>query len=809
MLKQAFDYCRVRETSQTNHHTALWWFNEVDEMRDSLDLQYLHGISMDPIRSAIALRLLTTGRLGEHLLKMNPENKGNFEQYPFSVGTPIIQNNYMRLNMANWQDQKTLVYDISHLAEYDYNHNNKITLSNNLITTIVPLQKNSSGVVGFIDSMSDDFNSLWQENNQQLIINVKQAGWYLATMAECSGKNSGQVSLIVDGKTQDAFSNSSALGESVIHTLSYWLEAGTHKFELLMSDKNDFAIDAFSVSAIDYVGEPNGTNQEFKSAGGFGGIDDVYKFKKGIDNQNMFPGGLASDGKQWPKIMDISFEAEVGMHALQIHLDGNGPLEFFLDNERVLITDIQKGQFPVFFGITKPGKHTFRIMTWGKKANVNFDALGIARIFDRGATQCIEEPVGYWANIIEEIKIPANEGQLNETRNYTMKNDAPWIEMELNRTITGNIDEVFTLMSLPGYTSLHVGKTIYNTSGKLKNIPDIMLLRDDTGVKPDIMLAIPEKGNIEDISFVSGKELRLRSGQNKDEVIKLVLFISDVLYSSKELYKHFQNIIQPHYEEQPLLSEVDKLQVSNKYKIPVMTIVPVAQDNKSPFYVLEESPKDGEKWWLVRGGQSALTKDSTYLRLYLQPKSSATIQSYGFINGIVKGGIGSQHILAINEVITAQSCKVNVFNVTPYVFAPSVVFKEEFSAVKVNGSNWSYYDGNAVYLPNKTGVYSIETFKKEKAPHLLRTQALVNKVEWKENKLIIDVEDPLWFPYGDMPYTIGISKEGYSIKSVSNGGEIISQESMRLKNKDDLQKMTENYEVVKLKTGQTEIVFSK
>jgi len=353
------------------------------------------------------------------------------------------------------------------------------------------------------------------------------------------------------------------------------------------------SLDALSVNPIDYIGEPDDSNVEFKSSEGYGGIGNVYKFQKGINNTEDFPGALGSDGKQWPKIIDISFEAEAGMYSLQLHIDGQGSAEFFLDDERILVTNIQKGQFPIFFGVSNPGKHTIRVMTWGKKANIIFDAVGFARIFDKGISQRIEEPAGYWARLFEEISIPTKAGQLIETRRYTMKNDAPWIEMELNRTITGRVENVLTLMSLPGYSSLTVGKTAYNSSTTLKTIPDAILLHDESGSKPDIVLAFMEKGKLEEISFISGKELRLISEQGKAEIIKLGLFISNVLYSSEELLQNYKTIIRPISSSTMLLHEGDKLKVVNKSKMPVMSVIPVAHKGQGPFYVLEKLPKDG------------------------------------------------------------------------------------------------------------------------------------------------------------------------------------------------------------------------
>jgi len=71
-------------------------------------------------------------------------------------------------------------------------------------------------------------------------------------------------------------------------------------------------------------------------------------------------------------------------------------------------------------------------------------------------------------------------------------------------------------------------------------------------------------------------------------------------------------------------------------------------------------------------GQTAYSKDATCVRSYVQPNSTVKIQKYGFINDKVKSGIGSQYIIAIRDDITDSVCTVNVLNVTPYIFAPSV-----------------------------------------------------------------------------------------------------------------------------------------
>ena len=179
------------------------------------------------------------------------------------------------------------------------------------------------------------------------------------------------------------------------------------------------------------------------------------------------------------------------------------------------------------------------------------------------------------------------------------------------------------------------------------------------------------------------------------------------------------------------------------------------------------------------------------------------------VNSIgVKGGIGSQYIIAIRDNVASHSCTVKVLNVTPYVFAPSVVFNNDFVSVKVNGEEWRYYEGNTVYLPSRKGIYRVETIAKGKrAPHILRTQAFVKEARWDSNTLTINIENPPWYNYKMPFYMVGIGVEGYSVESVSNGGEIIPFDKLRLKNKVDLEKMTKTGVVLKLKNGKAKVRF--
>jgi len=60
--------------------------------------------------------------------------------------------------------------------------------------------------------------------------------------------------------------------------------------------------------------------------------------------------------------MDITFEAKTGSHVFCLYVGGKGPVEFFLDGERIRVEylDMKDGQFgelPIFFSVARAGKH--------------------------------------------------------------------------------------------------------------------------------------------------------------------------------------------------------------------------------------------------------------------------------------------------------------------------------------------------------------------------------------------------------------------------------------------------------------------
>lgn len=842
LMKQAFDYCRVRVTSANNFHTALWWFNETEEMRDPGDRRYVYGLMLDPLRSAVALRLFVTGRFDERILKFNPDKIGGLEYYPFPRGTPIIQNNHLRLYFSSWQDQKTIVYDRSHLGHYDDNNPDKLTLSNVFLKTSVQGRKNSSGVIGFVDGSDSEFSKAWDGKESYDIGEVKVSsfprglgfpphlprkislrfqtakdGWYMLSVAQCPTKNKGKVSVVVNEVMIGEFATKTLLESSgtYIHIVPFKVHKGFNRIDLkLKSESKGFAFDAISLQEIKWIGVPDDTNREFRSSGGYREIGEVYDFYLGRDSTEEFPGGLEPKGDKWPRRVNISFDAKVGLYVFYFRLSGKGPLEFFLDGERILVETLQLengkfGDIPVFFGITEEGKHTISLMTW--MGQVEFDAVGVVRLFDESIVQCIEEPVGYLATIREGLNIPMPSGNVSEVRRYTLKDDALWVEVEINRRTTGKVGEVCSVIGCKGYTSLHVGKLVYKKAVQLEKVPEVLVLKDERSTRPDIVLTFIEKGNTKGISFFPESEIRIISDAASNEKLRYAMFVPEVLYGELG-YGQLMSLLDR--GEEFLDFDTGNIEVSNRLPLPMVRIIGLKGSKLGPFYVMERNSKNTEhSWWMFRGGQPAVSGDCTYVRVYLQGMDRVKIQRYGYIDGKVKGGVGSQYIIAIRDDIGVHSCTVEVLNVTPYVPAPSVVFKEKFTSVKLNGEEWRYYEGNTVYLPSRRGTYRIKTSRKEKkVPHILRTQASVKEIRWDGYRLVIDIGDPVWYKKKKCKpsfYMVGIALEGYSVINVSNEGKMIPFEKLRLKSEADLEKMRRTGAVLKLKTGKTEIVFRK
>jgi len=174
-----------------------------------------------------------------------------------------------------------------------------------------------------------------------------------------------------------------------------------------------------------------------------------------------------------------------------------------------------------------------------------------------------------------------------------------------------------------------------------------------------------------------------------------------------------------------------------------------------PYLVAESGT--GVRFWVGRGAQPA--GDHDLAKLYLRKNQDPRIQRYGYIHGIVKPGSGCQYALGIRDNIERRRCEVEVVKTGPFVFAPRIEWKQPFDTVRLDGTDWRYYDGNVVFPPNRPGRYVVEVSTTGRPrPHLTRTCLSVDGAAWNEatHTLQLTTRRPhRWHALlpSDMPYT--------------------------------------------------------
>lgn len=158
IVKQINDYCRPRKVEGNNLHTALWWFNDVDEMHAPIDEQYVHGASLDPLRSAIATRLFVTGQFNAHTAAMNPKGVGGLPERSHPRGTPMLHNNHLALYLPKWRQGGELVLDPRRLGEFHDRYDRQIRLTRRLLHVTCADATDEPDVLHAIESPGDDRN---------------------------------------------------------------------------------------------------------------------------------------------------------------------------------------------------------------------------------------------------------------------------------------------------------------------------------------------------------------------------------------------------------------------------------------------------------------------------------------------------------------------------------------------------------------------------------------------------------------------------------------------------------------------------
>lgn len=691
IMKQSYDFFRLRKGKQIPLESSIFWLGE-DDMTLPEDIrEYVYIVSQDPLKSAVTLRLGSTGKGGLHFHRQGrrsgkrllPPYKPN---YRHDAQTAIIQNNHLRVYRSAFRDRGELVWDIEGTAHFDEN-SLAVTLSKNFLSTE-------------LDGSQPEITHK----------NIRRA----SIADNCSDKFPKKINCRLRG------------------------EKSPHRFFIFDLDK---------------------------------------------DPQDTLPYAISREEVNLPAVLDLAFRESRGAYQLILRIRATEPLKLAVSIDshlystskncggglfaanlwmdepeqygRVATLHIGKKwkTYAIPFNLFHYDKHRIHLSVLSRKGKCEFDFV------DLSYTPILHNfPLygGHKAILSEEIEGRFRGTELKETRGYTVINDDRCLMVTIHRKLSRGKTGLKTAIDISNYGELVLdGKKVSRGAGKVP-APGLILLKDLTGLRPELAIVLQKKGKVSSLEW-NHEQVSLISKNVKSEKLELLYFIGDCDNGEKRLS------ISPKREITLKLTEGKPKTVINRRAFPVIKLAKIVTPGPGPYFVCEKG------WWTVRGAQPVTPGEEReryfqsfrewihadcrgkmpvrkisydYLKLYLHPHSSAKIQPYGYIKGIVRPGYGCQHTMAIKDV-KPGSCTVRVFNTTPYIFAPRVEFKEGFNEVKLNGKPWHYFDEQLVFLSQKPGVYHIEIFRKNRAvPHVSRTCANIETTYYENNILTLRVSRP-------------------------------------------------------------------
>jgi hypothetical protein len=370
--------------------------------------------------------------------------------------------------------------------------------------------------------------------------------------------------------------------------------------------------------------------------------------------------------------------------------------------------------------------------------------LGCDFLSTSGTVESVDSKViergGYRAVIQSESHLQVEQGQIKETRTYELTSDAPYLTVTIKDEVTNPETSLIHTLIGKGFDKLLAdGKAV--TASVTLTLPKIALLRDTSGFRPDVALLFLEAPKGASLDWKPGQSLTIK--RPAADPLRFALVVPTDLYNSEQLLLLAEELSQP---SPVLLWEDGPKKITNDSPLPVTQVVTLQGSDDRP-YLVEESG-----WWTFRGAQVSKQQQNTdYLKVYLQPRETASILPWDFISGVARHGWGCQYILALREVKATSDgavCKVKVLSETPMIFAPRIEFSFPIAEVKLNGKSWYYFDGQHVFLPQNRGQeYELKVVRgKPLSPHLSRTYVNVKSMAFSDNELTIKASAPPWRP---------------------------------------------------------------
>lgn len=408
-------------------------------------------------------------------------------------------------------------------------------------------------------------------------------------------------------------------------------------------------------------------------------------------------------------------------------------------------------------------------------------------------------PVRHWTNQVggHEAKLEAESTlatggmRTRERRTLRMVAGEPSLFFGLHREVTGGSAELASCIDLHAYDEIRVDGQVLGKGESLEGTPRWIEAADSKGLFPPLNLAVLDGGAIDRAERTAGG-LRLLSRVDK----------SEYLFIAATLRQGAQETLAKLLRTEPSAVELGPsgTTLTPMWECEEIRLVRVKNPAKGPYFVREEG------WWRVRGAQPLRTSAEDWeayldahdawigegdpdtipeppygddlVRVQVRTGDEPAVQPFGFIDGCVRPGWGSQKQMLLGGV-SASGCTVRVLSVTPYIFAPRVEFAGTFTSATLDGNPWAYHDGRHVFLPQHPGDYRIEVDRQgARTPSLLTTAASVERAEFADGSLRLELGLPAYVfkTPGELRYhvLIGFDAERMGIGRVE-GGEVLRQ----------------------------------
>ncbi len=403
------------------------------------------------------------------------------------------------------------------------------------------------------------------------------------------------------------------------------------------------------------------------------------------------------------------------------------------------------------------------------------------------------EPAGYNAVLRARLRLDFGERQVEETRTFTAINDTPYVRVKIERTVTPGPVALGTRLGLPAYDRLVFGQSVHERSGSLP-VADIVKFTDSSGTYPDLVLMILARGRLATMRWEPKKALTLQSQPTRNDSFEVALVVPGGLYDDEGLRHLHEFLAKP--GERLALGPQGEAVVRNELPIPLVKVVRVMGGGAHPYQLYEFDR------WTFRGAQPSLVhKGEDYLKCYLPPMGSVRIVRYGFLDDVAKPGWGCQYTVALRGCRRqGNRCSIaaEVKDITSFLFAPRVQFKNPVSGVLLNGNDWRYFNGQHVFLPNRRGQYQIEVVEGQaERPHLARTFAHIESASWQDGRLSFEARLPEWVQ--------GIPEDFYFAALIRHRGQTL----IGLENAELVRAAESTASIVRFKPGTVSLTFGK